>query len=268
MKILLPVLIIFFHNYCFGQLIPITGIDFSEVKSELYGSRKKKFKELCHKDSLRAVNDSRETNRYFIQIPALSPFDFHPSAELSSILKKHHIIWGGTWMGSDLPGSYSNSECYKSHSSKLTEQKFGKSFITKLIRKSVRHYQRNNPDMFFDGGIFLENFYKDVKIKIWDSGNQLNKDFFKDFKYPLEYLQFEAGEKEKSYSSVDIRINKNGKVVEILPTKHYFKNSLNKKHSLYFEKELIKFINKSKWSPSEYCGEPVNSIFTVQIFYN
>lgn len=237
MKIFLSILMIFYQISCLGQFIQIKDVDFNEAKSKLHSNRNKNFRELCHKDSLRAVNDSKEANRYFIQIPALSFSDFHPSAELNSILKKHDIIWGGTWMGSDLPGSYSNSECYEIYSSKLTEQKFGKSFITKLIRKSVRHYQRNNPDMFFDGGIFLEKFYKDVKIKIWDSGNQLNRDFFKEFNYPADYVQFDkASEKEKSYSSVDIRISKNGKVVEILPTEHYFQSPLNKKHSLFLKK--------------------------------
>lgn len=268
MKILLLTLIIFFNITSFGQSNPIKEVDLQKAKSWPYNDRDKIHRELCRADSIRAVSDSKKINRYFIQIPALAPFDFHPSAELNAILKKYHITWGGTWMGSDLPGSYSNEECYKIYSSKFTEQKFGKSFINNLIKKSVRQYQRNNPDVFFDGGLFFEAFYKGDKIKKWDFDNQLNRDFFKKFTYPIDYVQFDKNnDKEKSFSSVDIRLNKKGKIIEILPINHHFQNSLNKKHSLYFEKELISFIKKSKWSAAEYLGQPVNSVFTVIIIY-
>ncbi|KQT21908.1 hypothetical protein ASG31_00765 [Chryseobacterium sp. Leaf404] len=189
------------------------------------------------------------------------------SAELNVILKKHHIIWGGTWMSSDLPGSYSDDECYKITSSKITEQKFGKSFINKLIRKSVRQYQSNNPDVFFCGGLFINEYYRGSKINRWDAENQLNKDFFKQFNHPFDYVYLDKNDEKKSFSIVDIRITKKGKVVEILSFEHHFQKNINEKHSLYFEKEIINFIRKSKWSAAEYFGQPVNSVYTVIIFY-
>lgn len=258
---------IFFYIYCFGQFPPIKDVDFNEAKSEPYKSRNKNFRELCHKDSLRAVNDSKIQDKYSVYLIGPYSNEFLPVKEFANVLEKHNIFFGGVWVGSDLV-SYDNDQCYKKYYNILTEKKRGKNFIDKLFKKAVRKYSKNHPDLFFNESTFLKIFYKGKKIEAWNEKNELNKEFNAAFLYPIDYIALENGSRKKSYSSVDIRINKRGKLVEILPIKHFFQNTKNSKFSEFFEKELIKFIKKSKWTPSEYCGQAVNSIFTVQFFYN
>ena len=93
-----------------------------------------RFEEQCTKDSNIAVEDSKTQNIYYINTPAPNGEDFLPSNELTEILKPYAIKFGGTWMGSDIAGYYTNNLCYKSLMTKFSEDKFGENFFEGMYR--------------------------------------------------------------------------------------------------------------------------------------
>ena len=103
-----------FLGYCiiFGQAISredSAKID-KEIESKKWLDEISRYrKEQCSKDSLKAVDDSKIINKYFIGIAAPYGSDFPADKELEASLKKLGIIWGGTWMGNCLTTYSSNS---------------------------------------------------------------------------------------------------------------------------------------------------------------
>ncbi|WP_395761873.1 hypothetical protein [Elizabethkingia anophelis] len=82
-------------------------------------------------DSIRAVNDSEKQYSYFINRSAPSGPDNVEKKEIGLLLEKKGIKWGGTWIGTDLIGDYTDNECYYFVSSQISVKTFLKRFNIK-----------------------------------------------------------------------------------------------------------------------------------------
>ena len=96
--------IIFTQNILFGQV--------KDSLREVFEKIHLGYKKQCSIDSLKAIEDSKTKTIYYINIPAPNGYDLLQKNELSEILKKYNIEFGGTWMGSDIAGTYSDNQCY------------------------------------------------------------------------------------------------------------------------------------------------------------
>lgn len=206
--------------------------------------RQKYNRQSCNQDSVKAVNDSKTQNKYFINIPAPSGDEFPAKEELKITLNKYNIIWGGTWMGSDI-GGYSPSSCYNRYMTELTEDKFGKVFIEDLVKQSVLSYAIKNPTILFEYNNHTD-WIHDGNYPISDK--LLNECFFKKFNYPAGY---KASSKEsESFTEVELELDRNTDGLKIDGFKHHIINNYNQKFIPYFEKGIRNFIESSNFTLS------------------
>ncbi|WP_312761792.1 hypothetical protein [Epilithonimonas sp.] len=247
---------------CFGSLF--FGQSDSLYKKFLDQSQKH-YRQNCKKDSLKAVSDSKEINKYYMNIPAPYGDEFLPASELEIILRENNISWGGYYMGSDI-GGY-NGECYELYMTKETEKKYGKDFIDNLLKKSVSDYVQKNPDLIFKHSDFLEWTYNGSYLDFMYGNDDLNKAFFSTFSYPHNYQSYKPSDKYKSLSDVSILLNENGKLLKIVSFHHHIYNSANNRFVPYLEKNLRKFVEKSIFSPATYSGFPVKAEINLRIYY-
>lgn len=205
------------------------------------------YEEKCTKDSNRALEDSKTKTIYYFSIPAPNGEEFLQEKEFSEILKPHGIIFGGTWMGSDLAGYYTSQQCYYSKMTKLAEDKFGESFFEDKIQLALELFIKNNPDRIFDYRhddlIFTKNNFE---IDLWNK-----------FKLPKNYIRRkENGKFSKIYAS--FTINKNGKSENV-----EFETDFINVDNLKFEKQILSSIKNQilnyKWKPNTYKGFAVKS---------
>lgn len=212
-----------------------------EIKAKQWFLERQKYNhERCSQDSTRAVNDSKTQNKYFIITPAPSGDEFPAEEELKIALNKFNIIWGGTWMGSDI-GGYSPNSCYNSYMTELTEDKFGKVFIEDLVKQSVLNYAIKNPTILFEYN-YHTDWIHDGNYSISDK--LLNEYFFKKFNYPAGYKAL--SKERESFTEVELELDRNTNVLKIDGFKHHIVNNYNQKFIPYFEKgirDLIESIN-------------------------
>ena len=143
------IVFIFLQNFSLAQIDSVQQKmleerkKIAEEKGKLYTSR-------CNEDRERAEKDFQIKTIYYINIPAPNGEEFLQEKELSEILKKHNIIFGGTWMGSDIPGYYRNNECYYHTMTEKAEEKFGEIFFEKKINEvQINHVTTKREWKFF-----------------------------------------------------------------------------------------------------------------------
>lgn len=215
----------------------------------------KNFEAKCTKDRNRAIDDSKKTIIYYVNIPAPDGQEFLQEKEFAEILKPYGITFGGSWMGSDIAGYYTSNSCYHSSMTKFAEVKFGESFFEGKINEALKIFIINNPDRVFD--------YRRESLKFAE--NNFEVDFWRKFKLPKNYIK--SKNKEDS-SKVDafFTIDKDGKA-ENVDLEPYFKNKSNTK----FEKQILSAIKnkiiKYHWKPNTYEGFPVKSLQSISITF-
>ncbi len=240
MKFYLFLFFIFIQISLSGQNTVLSKDDSLELKyQQMIKERRNYYTESCTRDSLRAINDSKTQNRYYINIAAPNGDEFLPSNELKEVFQKHGIIWGGTWMGSDIAGSYAYNTCYYHYTTELTEKKLGKNLIDNLIKEAVAQYVIKNPNKIFSNDEHSEWLYKGT-FPSYDGNDQLNEDFFKNFIYPKNYDY--SKQQYQSVTYVTLSLDQTGKVLKIKDIYHNIYNINNKQFVAYFEKEIKKFI--------------------------
>lgn len=213
----------------------------------------KRFEEQCTRDSNIAVEDSKTQNIYYINTPAPNGEDFLPSNELTEILKPYGIKFGGTWMGSDIAGYYTDSLCYKSTMTRIAKDKFGEKFFEEKKQEALELFIKNNPDKIFD--------YRIERIKF--SENNFEIDFWKSFKLPKDYIKSNEGS-SKVYAF--FTIDKNGKA-ENIDLETDFKIKSNSKFKKQILSSIKNKITKYKWKPNTYKGFAVKSLQSITITF-
>ncbi len=255
--------------------------EYMEMQKELY----KDFAKKCSKDSIRAVNDSRKQYSYFISRPAPSGPDKVEKKEIGILLEKEGIKWGGTWMGTDLHGYYSNNECYYSVSNQISENKFGKDLFEEIQYKAAELFIKNNPNFVFN--------YKRNEIDLRRKGTTMLLDF-NDYDQadqfiidafwrlsPLPNNYIKSKDENSSMVTYDSILGKyefkedsnivayfvvsKGGTVKNIEFETLFLNESNSKYKSYFEKSLKKLIKKLKWRANTYKGIPINSYEYIYI---
>lgn len=261
--------LIFIPICFFGQLL--SAVEIAKAHKEalskrIYEEMRTYQKEQCYKDSLQAISDSKINYKYFINIAAPNGDEFLPGEELKEILKKHHIIWGGEWMGSDI-GAYTNA-CYYDYMTKLTEDKFGKDFIDGLVRDAVASYVKKHPRKAFEENEHTEWNYKGTYLGYNNYDDALNIDFFKNFVYPEGYESYDpSSEKYHSHTTVTLSLDEKGNLLKKAEFHHSIYNGNNSKYIPYFEKEIKKFIKSTKFEPVKYRGYPIKCETSFFIYY-
>jgi len=266
MRRYLILFLFFWHCTTFGQIVSQEDSIAIEKESKIRKSLQERLRynrERCNIDSLRAVNDSKFENKYYINIAAPYGDSFIPAEELKEILKENKIVWGGEWMGSDI-GGYAPNSCYYQYMTKFTIEKFGNEFIAHLVKQSVANYVKKHPKKIFDEDEHTEWKYKGTYTD-FEGKDLLNEDFFKGFIYPDDYDYTKS--KYGSQTIVLLNLDSTGKVLKIIKFYHHIYNHNNQKYISYFEKEIKKFIKLNKFEPLQYKGYPVNSKIALRFFY-
>lgn len=266
MKLALFLCITFFQSCFYAQELTASKSDsLTELRKAAFLERMQYNKKRCSEDSIRAEQDSKIQNKYFINIAAPSGDHFLPKEELKEVLKKHNIIWGKEWMGSDI-GGYTGG-CYYSGMTELTEKKFGKEFVDGLVAESVAQYVKKHPGKIFDADEHTVWTYKGTYLSFQDGNDELNKDFFKNIAYPEGYENYNASlQKYHSSTAVSLTLDEKGNLLKHEFTHHIY-NEHNLKYIPYFEKEIKKFIKYTKFGPVKYRGYPVKSETSFFIYY-
>ncbi|OPC34764.1 hypothetical protein [Elizabethkingia miricola] len=255
--------------------------EYMEMQKEL----RKDFVKRCSNDSIRAVNDSKKQYSYFISRPAPSGPDKVEKKEIGILLEKEGIKWGGTWMGTDLHGYYSNNQCYYSISNQISENKFGKNFFEEIQYKAAKLFIKNNPNFIFNykkneidlrkkGTTMLLDFNDYDKAdqfiidEFWRQ-SPLPNDYIKNKDEDLNMMTYDSilGKyefKEDPNIVAYFVISKSGAIknVEFETT---FQNESNSKYKSYFETSLKKLIKKVKWRANTYKSIPINSYEHIYI---
>lgn len=194
--------------------------------------------EQCKRDSIRAVTDFKTINKFYINTPGPNGSDFPASSELKALLDKLNISFAGTWSGNCF-GTYSTGECYYIYSTKLTEEKFGKEAINKLLKQAVYERIEKEPILIFEDNDHL-GWLHEGEITIADI--LLNKYFFENFKYPKRYKK--KSEADNSYTEVQVSVNWDEEKLNIEPERyiHHFQDNSNEKYIPNFEKMIADFL--------------------------
>lgn len=247
-NILTFLIVLIVQNFLFGQTDSLSII--------------KNGKEKCFKDSIKAVEDSKIQFQYFIYLEPLASIKFQPYKELERNLAKYKIKFSGDYFGTDIDKGY-ETNCYQKHINIETEKKFGKKFIQKLIRNSVKEYQINNPQKIFtnDSKLYFSN--KEIYIYISYQYKKLHEKFFDSFKYPENF----TGEKFGHFSYVTLNIDEKGKIVHFISITNNLKENENQEISKNFEEQIKSFLQKNILSPITYFDKPVKGIIKLVFYY-
>lgn len=233
-----------------------------EIKAKQWFLEKQKYNhERCSQDSIRAVNDSKTQNKYFINTPAPSGDEFPAEEELKISLNKYNIIWGGTWMGSDI-GGYSPNSCYNRYMTEFTEDKFGQVFIDDLVKQSILSYAVKNPTILFEHNDHLDWMYEG-NYSIADK--LLNECFFKKFNYPTNYKT--SSKENDSFTEVGLELDENTNALKINGFKHHIVNNYNQQFIPYFEKRIRNFIESSNFTLSSRAALYNGTRTSFKIYY-
>lgn len=230
--------------FCTQEKI-ISEEDSVKIQKEIeIQKRIKDYKDRCKIDSLKAAHDSKIQNKYYINLAAPAGDDFPADKEINELLIKHNIVWGGTWMGSDLAGYYTNNSCYYVYMINFTEEKFGKEFIDKLVKQSLLNHIEKNPSVIFEYNDHLDWIYEG-EYSLADK--LLNKYFFTKFKYPKNYKYSSVD--NQNFTEVELEVDDNSYIIMLAGFKHHL--SKNKEFIPYFEKSIRQFIESSNFIISE-----------------
>ncbi|KMQ71711.1 hypothetical protein ACM44_05685 [Chryseobacterium koreense CCUG 49689] len=227
---------------------------------------KKNYYSKCDIDEKRAAEDAKTKTIYYINLPAPSSYNFLQGVELEEILKKDDIIFGGSWMGSDLPFHYTQQECYKYFMTKNAEEKFGEKYFEAKIDEALKIFIKNNPERIFDSR-FDELDHKPILLgteTFQEQRNIIEDGFWKKYNLPKGYANRKTDELY-SYVSAYFILDQNGKISN-LQVEAEFQNPKNSKFRQYFEESLKKYITTLKWQAKTYQGYNVKSRDYVSIY--
>ncbi|MBW8358432.1 MAG: hypothetical protein K0M63_01365 [Weeksellaceae bacterium] len=207
--------------------------------------------ERCKADILKARQDAKNANIYFLVLPAPQLEEFLPENELKNLLAANDIKWGGFQFGSDI-SAYYPKDCYASEHNKLTEEKFGEKKLENLVAKSYELFAKNNFRRVFE----MSEVDAKPKTNIENEKNIENL-FWANLEEPTGYTTRKPPE-HLSYVEVVFLIDQRGKVTD-LKINSKFQNPKNKKYTKFFQKKLKKLVNGTRWEPNRYKGFAVKS---------
>ncbi|GEN75085.1 hypothetical protein [Chryseobacterium hagamense] len=263
MKFCIVFFIFFIQNLIPGQAFPkedsikiIREIESRKWIKERAYYRKRE----CSNDSLRAVNDAKLINKYFISIAAPDGFDFPAQKELETALKKLRIVWGGTWMGNCI-GAYTPNSCYYTNMNKFTEEKYGENVINNVIRQTLLDYIDKNPSVIFEYNDHLDWLYEDNEVI---ANDMINKLFYKKFAYPKGYKK--SSNQRHSFTKVFLIFDDESQRLKLDHFEHQMDDYNRVKYLYYFEGKIKDFINSSIFVLSKDAGR-YNGVKTSFIIY-
>lgn len=219
------------------------------------------YKELCSKDSLRALNDSRTENKLYTYNIAPSGSDFPAKEELKELLKKNNISWGGMGVSSDRPHVYVTDKCYQHQMDFYTREKFGEDFINDLVKQALLQYIEKKPAIILSYNDHLDWIYENNSKIADDLINQL---FHKSFSYPKRYNHTLN---EGSYTDIKLILDKENYTMDIEDFVHHIEDDHNKKFIPYFEKSIKNFIKTNILTPTKEDGLHSGFKNTFRIYY-
>lgn len=256
---------IFLQNFSFAQIDSVQQKMLEERKTMAEEIRKQ-YTSRCNEDRERAIADSKIKTVYYVNIPAPDGEEFLQEKEFSEILKKQNIIFGGTWMGSDIAGYYPSQKCYFVKMTKFAEEKFGEKFFDEKMDEALQLYVKNNPDKIFDyrrNEMDLNPILYGITSKD-EQENYLKSSFWQQFKLPNGYIKRKEGELY-SYLYAGFILDQKGNIsgLEIEAEIH---NKENIRFKNRLDANFKKYIQSLKWQPSTYKGYQVKNIESITIY--
>lgn len=157
-------------------------------------------------------------------------------------------------------------DCYEERMKDEVIKIHGANFIDSLQRKAIKQFVIDNPNRLFTlderdhaGGRESEaNNYDDYITKA-------EVELKTKFVYPKGYQK--RNEKSFSYTNADFIFTKNG-TIKGLRVKSTFQNTENEKFRDYFETEVIKFVEATKWGHPTFSGLIRDSEMNFIFFHN
>lgn len=247
-NILVFLIVLIVQNFVWGQ------------NDSLIIKQRENYTKQCNADKTRAIEDSKTKTIYYINLAAPYDYDFLQGKELSEILKKSNIEFGGTWMGSDIAGFYTSESCYRNTMTKIANEKYGEEFFKDKIDEALKIFIKNNPNRIFD---YRHDEIDHNPILLGAKNNEeeqsiFEKNFWLKNKLPKGYLKRKDGELYSSLYAYFI-LDQKGNISE-LKTEATIQNPKNQKFKILFEKKLKEYIKTLKFQPSTYKGYEVKCI--------
>lgn len=220
----------------------------------LYIKQRENYIKQCNEDKIRAINDSKTKTIYYINLAAPDDYDFLQSKELSEILEKNNIEFGGTWMGSDIAGFYTSGSCYMTTMTEIANKKYGEKFFKEKINEALKTFIKNNPNRIFD---YRHDKIDHNPILLGAKTNEeehtiFEKNFWKKNKLPKDYIKRKDGELYSSLFAYFI-LDQKGNITD-LKTEAIVQNQKNQKFKNFLEKKLKEYIKTLQFQPSTYNG--------------
>jgi len=242
-----------------------TMVNFGQTKQGEKLNTKDKFKFDPTEQALKDLNEKDTTGIDISIIDYISPKHYRSEKEMNLLLQKYNLNNDSVF--------YSRTENEEPEyiikkSVKLRERidkKFGVNFIDSLRNIAEKQYVLNNIDKVFEYEE-CDTVSRYTKSKYYRNYyDYFDRDFWKVVKYPKDFKY--RNEKDLySYLEAKFILHKDGKVSGI-KTWISFKNMENDKYATYFTKELIRFVEKSKWLPATSMGITVTSVCQITILF-
>jgi len=246
MKAFLFLLVFFAHTVVSAQIISVEDSIKNQKEIEYRQQRASIMKisaESCTQDSIRAINDFKITNKLYIHTPGPGGSEFPAIQELKKLLEKQNIYYGGTWSGNCF-GTHSTGECYYIYSTKLTEGKFGKEAIDKILKQAIYERIEKKPIVIFEYNDHTEWLHDGEKTF---ADSLLNNLFFKKFQYPRDYKKNKQSGQSFTEATVTVDFEQDKLNLVIEKFSHHFTDTGNEKFIPHFEKEITDFINSGNF---------------------
>lgn len=217
----------------------------------------------CINETERAKEDIRKDQLvynthylYYRESPRQRVFHYYNCEDyvIKELAKLNIKIDTSLIMTSDLPqvhDDFFRFHCYEATMRDSIEKKLGKNYIENLIQQAEKQFVLNNPDTIFiiesrdKGNISAYNFERKQRINLE-----------KQFKYPKNYKP--KNEKPYSHTNAYFILMKDGTIRD-LKVEATFQNPYNEQFEEYFEKEVRKFVLKTKWEYPLFGGLPANT---------
>lgn len=190
---------------------------------------------------------------------------YESDPELDSILGKYNIKTISQGIFCTAPSD--KQFCYGDLMNKEIERKFGKDFIAEKRNEAEKAYVKKNINKTFlssdcDRNHSIYPFAKNID----DFLEKYDKDYFKTFLYPPDYIHRKEGDLY-SWTTVEFVLTVNGELKNVRVYSS-FRQPYNEKFTKEFNERAFNFVKKIKWIPNKKSGITVNSKESVTFMYD
>lgn len=219
----------------------------------------------CEDSKKRAQYDFSKSKYIFTKFSGFD-FNFFPDDNFIALLSQKNIGYKQIYLSCIVLEQDQWEHCYEKEMNQLLNQKFGESFFDSLRIVGKKQFILKAKDSVF-AFEDCDQTSRNPKTKDYNEQFKLDdKDYFKNFEYPPNYIKRNHPDDKYSYTSTSFVLMKDGSTKDFT-TESDFDNQKNKIFEKNFNKQVEKYARSIKWRPATIEGIPVNSYMEVTITY-